>query len=403
VVGEGQLGAGLAGLIANRYRLAPSMGHWLAGQIDAGRTVLLVDALDELRHDARGHLSRLLTGWTRDNPTSRLVVTSRIAGYVQAPLPASDVTHVELLPLTSDEISRVIDEWALPEPAAVRLRQRLREPKLAGMAAVPLLLSLLCALAAEPAQPLPTRRAELYDRLLRRFLTPEHRPLATAAAKPTDVDRLLDLLAPIAYRFADTPVGWVDRMSAADLLHVIRGAGQTYTELVAGGGDAAELLRRLTEDAGVLIPESSQLAGRNPRYRFLHRTFQEYLGARHLAALPVDHWRPIVEQHMWFDPDWEQVLLLLAAELPDPTPLLTLLLDQPDDPLNTALLLAARAAIEFATQHLPQWYIASTRPPEGCSAWPRPRRRYVRSPACSPSAWPRPRRRCARSPTCSPD
>jgi HEAT repeats len=206
---------------------------------------------------------------------------------------------------------------------------------------------LLCAVADHATRPLPSHRAALYERILIRVLRHEHRPPAAAA---DHVTRLLDVLAPVAYRCAVTPTGWADRMSSDTLIQAIRESGPPYAELLARKRDAAALLGELAQYDGILVPSGTETADDPPSYLFLHRTFHEYLGARHLAHLPDDQWQAVVEEHLWFDPDWEQVILLLTAQLPQPETLLQLLLDQPHDPFHHALRMAGLALSELPEQ-----------------------------------------------------
>ncbi len=81
-------------------------------------------------------------------------------------------------------------------------------------------------------------------------------------------------------------------------------------------------------------------------YLFLHRTFAEYLTAEHLAVSGT--WRDAVDKHQWFDPEWEQVILLLGGLLQHPEDLLDHLLDVEQDPLHHALKTAARVCGELA-------------------------------------------------------
>lgn len=75
------------------------------------------------------------------------------------------------------------------------------------------------------------------------------------------------------------------------------------------------MLRDLAADAGILVPDRDPTQGRSPRYLFLHRTFAEYLVARHLATLPTGNYLAVIAQHQWFDPDWENVIPMLGGQL----------------------------------------------------------------------------------------
>ena len=298
------------GLLAERSSAA------VAAQVRAGEAVVLLDALDELTEAKSGPLRDLVRSWAdQASDNARCVITSRIAGYTGSPLPGA--REVELQAFTAEEVVAAIEAWRLPPEAASQLWARLQNPATRAMARIPLLLALLCSLALQALDgaSLPATRGQLYERVLRWFLTRAHRSLDDPGAPALDdvqVDALLQILAPMAYTFATQPAGWTDLMPGDSLLNAIRTAGDAFTELHR---PAAHVLRELSVGAGVLVPEGDPSAGRSPRYLFLHRTVAEYLTARHLATLPQADWLAVVEQHRWFDPDWAEVIPMLGERL----------------------------------------------------------------------------------------
>ena len=313
--------------------------------VAAGEAVVLLDALDELTETARGPARELIRSWAdQAGDRAQCVITSRIAGYTGAPVP--DAHEVELQAFTPDDVVAAIDAWRLPPVAAAQLRARLRDPAAGAMARIPLLLALLCSLAAQAAarEALPRTRGQLYERVLRWFLTGAHRSLDNLGAPVRDdveVEALLQILAPLAFTFATQPAGWTDLMPSDNLLNAIRSAGPAFTDL---GRAAKDVLRELSVGAGVLVPDGDPSAGRSPRYLFLHRTVAEYLTARHLATLPAADWLAVVGQHQWFDPDWAEVIPMLGERLSadNARALIQHLLAGEHDPFGYALLTAAR-------------------------------------------------------------
>ncbi len=340
-----------ASFLAGQGPLAARSRGPMTELIRAGRAVVLLDALDELTGDEAGIVRGLIESWARRaGPQARCLITSRIAGYAGPPLP--DAMEVELQPFTSADVTQVIRAWQLPAAAERELMGRADDPAVAAMARVPLLLVMLCALASEQptGSELPRTRGELYDRVLRWFLTRAHRSADDPATQPlTDiqVEALLELLAPIAYTFAASPAGWTDLMPAKDLLDAIRAAGPAFTDL---GLPPAQVLLDLSADAGILVPDRDPTEGRSPRYLFLHRTFTEYLVARHLATVPADDYLAVTSQHQWFDPDWENVIPMLGGQLDSAGAghLIAHLLASDPDPFWHALLAAMTVAGERA-------------------------------------------------------
>ena len=332
--------------LRSHHRLSPSLAQWLEQRIAAGACVLLLDAWDEVadRHRA---LTGALSGWARAHGDGRVILTSRLAGYTGSPVDAPGTAQVELVPFSPEDVERFVDAWFASQPGtASRLRAWLRRnPAASGMSRVPLLLTLLCALASDPGEKLPARRTELYERILR-FLAREHRPLER---RPGDleVDATLEVLGFMAVAFANRDGAWVDRMPADGLVAAIRAAGDPYRELRSAGRGAYDILAALSKEDGVLVPASDPTGGRSVPYLFLHRTFHEYLAARHLSRQPPEGWMPVIEAHRWFEPEWDEVIAMLAGLLPDPNPLLRAFADCTDDPFHAGLLHAARAVAEL--------------------------------------------------------
>ncbi|MET7591800.1 NACHT domain-containing protein [Streptomyces sp. NPDC005529] len=296
--------AGL-GVIPDTVEARDTLARW----VTEGRTTLLLDAYDELADlTARTRLRTLLHTAPAKLP---IVVSGRQAGYTGPPA-AGAIPWQELLlePFGEAEINAVVGLWPLPPGARDVLADRVNSPQLSGLAQVPLLLALLCALASE-ATPrgglpvLPLSRGALYERILRRFLIHEHRP---PAAEDTDADRLLGLLGPLAFRFAITPEGWQDVMRRDAVLDAIEEVGAPTTLRQ----DAASLLRLLSVEAGVLQPMGDPSAGRDAPYLFAHRSFGEYLTARHLSGLPEIEVLEIVDARLAQPGRWQDTLALLG-------------------------------------------------------------------------------------------
>lgn len=164
----------------------------------------------------------------------------------------------------------------------------------------------------------------------------------TSALDDTERASLLRTLTHVAAAFASAPQGWVDRMSRESLQSVI------------GGPEAAgKVLRQLADKAGILVPTGDP-AHAEQDYMFLHRTIAEYLVARFLRDLPPDQRMAEVEKHQWFDPDWAEVIPLLAGLLaarreqgPDAQALIAHFLTQRRDPLYYAFRTALRILAEY--------------------------------------------------------
>lgn len=312
----------------------------LVDQIDSGNARLLLDAYDELPDaDARIRLEELLGAWASGGPDRRWLLTSRIAGYAGPPV--SGAAEVELQALSPDDVINFIRAWGLRQDSQDRVLAMVVDPAVAGMARIPLLLAMLCSLASHsPAdQELPKTRTALYDRMLRWYLEHPHRsPAFSRDAFGTET--VLEILSKVAYAFAVEEGGWRDLLPKEMLVEAVRGAGRPFDDLRIG---AEAFINEIAVRTGLLVPEGDVSEGRNPRYLFLHRTFAEYLTARYLASPGRTGRLEVIEGHLWFDPEWAQVIPMIGGRLAsrsDARQLLRFLTSRTDDVLSQARLTA---------------------------------------------------------------
>ena len=362
---EGALAEAVTRYLVDEGLLAIRSAAEMTNRIANGGVTLLIDALDEVPREAavpgtQAPLKRLedmLRQWALQcTGPARCVITTRLAGYTGPPVP--DAHEVELLPFANDDITAAVQAWALPEQAAAELSSRLKDPAVAGMARIPLLLALICSLAADPGmrQPVPRTKAGLYEAVVWQFLSNVHRSTDRGVQAPAldqaGRQNMLRILTCIAISFADTPRGWIDQMPYSRLLEAVRSAGDALADL---GGSPPAVLERLLGRAGMLVPVGNP-AVREQVYVFLHRTIAEYLVARHLSEQPLPRRMAIVRDHQWFDPDWAEVIPMLGGLLSaapgeqradnqlraDARALVSDLLGQKHDPLHRAFFTALR-------------------------------------------------------------
>lgn len=179
-------------------------------------TLLVADSLDEARgSDERiGLVDSLPPKW-------RIVLTSRPASWhyqidVTGDTPARMAGR--LLPLRHPEdVEPVVIDWLQGRPgrAAELLAQLRNRPAVRQAATVPLILAFYCITGSD--QPLPVRRAELYDNLIRRMLAGRWRG---SGDRDLDPDACLDVLREWAWAAAGAdPISgvgaWADEFPTA--------------------------------------------------------------------------------------------------------------------------------------------------------------------------------------------
>ena len=299
--------------------------------------ILILDGLDEVPEadHCRDIVKNAVIGFRRQFPKVRILLTSRTYAYQRQEWKLPDFVEAVLAPFTQKQINTFVDRWyshmanvrstMTDEDAqgrATLLKAAIeRSPYLLELAVRPLLLTLMASLHAWRGGSLPEQREELYEQ---------------------SVDLLLDFWErpKVIYDESGKPV--VQTKSAAEWFNApqkrIRGAleelaldaHRTQAELTGTAnvkeGDLVTALLRVaapdTRQARVIeyIRDRAGLLTNRAKgiYSFPHRTFQEYLAARHLteSSFPkrlVALVREDVER-------WREVLLLAGAKVARGTP-----------------------------------------------------------------------------------
>ena len=310
----------------------------LQTRLNHGKAVVLLDAWDEVNPDHKPILRGWLESFLPNRSDCRLLVTSCIVGY-----PGGLVTgaqELELLAFDQAQVNALIDGWLVGDEADP-LRNQIRVwPSLRGLSRIPLMLSLVCRAFQGRANPnhggrhpeFPTRRTELYEVCLFGLL--RDWKMDDKWKEDKWIDARLELWSGVALRQFEQGE---EQVRESRLREIVKGE---LTRLIHDDPqhelldeNAMTLIGQAKED-GLLIAAGQD---RDASLLFLHRTFQEYLAARALAskanrpggwslvADPLDRWS-------WY-PRWEPVILLLAGQLEDPTPLLEMLADETTDDL----------------------------------------------------------------------
>lgn len=315
---------------------------------------LLFDGLDEIPDAA--HRSRTLRAIQQAaerlealKGPGGVVVTSRPAAYGDPDRLRPPFVEARLLDLEPAQVMTFLERWIRAayaigsserleaHPDAERELRGLRDavrssPALDALSRKPVLLTAL-ALVHHHRGRLPEQRVVLYDEavnvLLRRFQ--EHRTWKPAVVRGH--------LAAVAWHLMEA--SGPEKLREEEHLEVL-------TELVARrhaglspDTPAGEIPREAVREAGRLLEEQDLLAGilrigEDRRCRFVHRTFQEYLAAWHLADGPESEVHAIVVKRLLVA-SWRETLRLLAGLLASRGPgaisrLLTKLIGSADQP-----------------------------------------------------------------------
>jgi HEAT repeat protein/energy-coupling factor transporter ATP-binding protein EcfA2 len=317
-----------------------NLGPLFRKAFDDGRALVLLDGLDEVLDVAtRQHIANQARALIQmeTGRGNRFVVTSRVVGYREAPLPG-DLPHVTVLDFGPDEIATFARKWCVAsevwargeltevaQRSAAAEEQALLEdvranPSVLRLAANPLLLTMLSLLRRQGGK-LPDQRVRLYERYVGMLLDNNWENVRSEGARSAeparfDQDLATDYLIDLAlWLQRHKPSGTARRQEIEGaLIEISLGLDGLDPKLASApaGAEAvqraAEFLRDMRHFAGLLAER-----GRDA-YGFSHLTFQEYFAGRALARMePDDRWT-ILEANL-HRPRWREPILLCAGQL----------------------------------------------------------------------------------------
>ncbi|MBO8196579.1 NACHT domain-containing protein, partial [Streptomyces oryzae] len=281
---------------------------WADRVLAAGRGVLLVDGIDEVPDEERARTRAWLRDLTTAYPDNLVLVTSRPSAVREDWLGRQEFTELSLSPMRPADVDLFIDRWhtaaEADEELAASLRTAVRtRPDLSLLATNPLMCGLICALHRERHGFLPRGRKALYDAALSMLLERRDRERAVYAAHPASVEldeeSQVELLQKLAYWLIRNGRSEMAQSDAVDLVERMLPA----MPYVAEQGSAEAIFGFLLVRSGLL---------REPAHGavdFVHRTFQDYLGAK--AAVEERDFGVLV--HNAHLDQWEDVVRMAVA------------------------------------------------------------------------------------------
>lgn len=322
----------LSEFLADCYTLhdCPSNGlvDLLQTELAAGNCLVLLDGLDEIvSADERLGVVKQIEDFVRHHVSkaNRFVITSRKAGYRNAPL-AEPFAHYAVQEMDETQMRRFLERWcqavedAQTPDLSVQERQNVAKreiesimravqttPGVRRLAANPLLLRTLALIHRTGAR-LPQKRIELYklaaDTLARTWRPAQGVPESALVRE----EYLTPLLSTLAYWLhVNKPTGTATEREVYEVL------GKEWARLNDMHWEADEPNPKITAEVSKFLTAVREHTGlfveRAPkRYGFMHLTFEEYYAARHLVARSKTRAR-LIRQHL-HQPRWEEPILL---------------------------------------------------------------------------------------------
>ncbi|WP_405491640.1 NACHT domain-containing protein [Streptomyces sp. NBC_00096] len=315
---------------------------WEDRVLSAGRGLVLIDGIDEIPETERARARDWLVDLFAVYPGNRWLVTSRPSAVRQDWLAGEEFAELALVPMNRAAVASFVTRWHTATGAGEELRDQLLEslatkPELARLATNPLLCGLICALHRERRGFLPSGRKELYTAALSMLLHRRDRErelrLPELAEEPQ-----LQLLQRLAYWLIRNGRTEIGRGRAEGLISAALASVPAAQAL----GDAPAVLRHFLDRTGLLrAPTEDTL-------EFVHRTFQDFLGAR--AALDEGSLGELTRHAD--DDQWEDVIRMAVAQ-GRPLERAAIIGDLLVRGTDRAVLLAL-ASLEYATELEPE-------------------------------------------------
>ncbi len=330
---------------------------WARRVLADGRGLMMVDGLDEVsereRERVRGWLRELLIVY----PGNLWLVTSRPSAVDDAWLAGEGFTELTLSPMSRDDIASFVKRWhdtasrtcqdAEEEARLASYAQSLlvairTKQDLGRLATNPLMCGMICALHRDRRGYLPHGRKELYDAALAMLTADrdQRRDIGAPDGVELTAEPQIQLLQRLAY--------WLIRngRSELDRDHAERIIAEALPSVPAAAaqGDARVIFRHLLLRSGVLRQPTAGTVD------FIHRTFQDYLGAKRA----VEEWDIGLLVDKASDAQWEDVIRMAVAHARprERAEILQALINRPgeDEAALTRVALLAMACLEHATE-----------------------------------------------------
>ncbi|MCP4654644.1 MAG: NACHT domain-containing protein, partial [bacterium] len=309
----------------NRLQV-PVPQSFLEHALDEGRAVLLLDGFDEVGSAGeREGMRERVQALCRLYPRTPVLLTSRTAGYEDAPVPrhfrsTPGFDHVALTEFDDEDLHQFVARWyAVQEPGDPVARDRgiadltasiELNPHVRNLARNPMLATLIALVHRYEAH-LPGERAMLYDIAVKTLI--ETRPAARRLPF-REIDERLQraYLQELAFRMQSSR-GEDDREVVirrdsliAELVDIIQrreGSARSPEETT---GLVERWSRFLEEEAGILVEQQPGIFG------FIHLSLMEYLAAGGLEAVADEALEEAIARRCT-SPVWREVCLLVVG------------------------------------------------------------------------------------------
>ncbi|MFF5001926.1 NACHT domain-containing protein [Streptomyces phaeochromogenes] len=330
---------------------------WADQALIDGRALLLIDGLDEVPQAQRAKTRQWLRELLAAYPQAAYLVTTRPSAVPEGWLADGGFTELTVRPMSTRDVAVFVTRWHTAAASNATtdqerahlatleetLKDTVRSQRdLARLTTTPLLCALVCALHRDRRGHLPHGRMALYEAALSMLMHRRDRERDIEAPEGLSLTehQSVQLLQRLAY--------WLIRNGQTELDHDTARAlvddALPAMPHIAQQADADGVLTHLLARSGLLRQPTAETID------FVHRTFQDYLGAK--AAIEARD-IPLLVRHA-HDDQWEDVLRMAVAHARphERASLLRRLITRGDrtPKHRTRLHLLATACLEHATE-----------------------------------------------------
>nr|WP_244282810.1 NACHT domain-containing protein [Streptomyces flavidovirens] len=284
---------------------------WESRVLAAGRALVLVDGIDEIPEAERSRTRAWLSDLIDACPGNRWLVTSRPSAVREDWLADEGFTELTLSAMSRADVAAFITRWhaaartgSQDEDAALVSYERQllaavrAKPDLGRLATNPLMCGLICALHRDRHGFLPLGRKDLYTAALSMLLVRRDRERDMGVPELREEPQI-QFLQRLAYWLIRNGRTEMDRTRAESII------ADTLPAVpeVAALGDAKAVFTHFLHRSGLLRQPGPGTVD------FIHRTFQDFLGAR--AAVDEGDFGVLVGHAA--DDQWEDVIRMAVA------------------------------------------------------------------------------------------
>ncbi|MFJ3964496.1 NACHT domain-containing protein [Streptomyces sp. NPDC090036] len=283
---------------------------WVEDLMLSGRALVLVDGVDEVPQRLRARTETWLRSLVSAFPKARYVVTTRPSAVPEDWLAGQGFAPHSMLPMEQQDIRAFVAHWHAAARAegqevdayeASLLEAVSSRRDLARLATNPLMCALLCALNQDRRMQLPRARKELYDAALDMLLVRRdtEREICGVEGVYLTREEQVALLQRFAYWLIRNGQLEAGRDEAVEMV----GEWLDAMPQVRAQGGAEQVFAHLLIRSGLLLEPSPGSVV------FVHRTFQDYLGAK--AAVESRDFGVLVKNA--HDDSWDDVVRMAVG------------------------------------------------------------------------------------------